>query len=869
MVMSMDLDRISTAKVAKSIFVRNVWRKTVCKGGFFLCPHDKIVLPLQKLSSSGRSGHFICKIKCFCNSNETARNYNCDVQCIYFPSNEIQRRPKGVFFMGHKLGQKPSRSFIWGVVLMLLIGLFVQFPQRTYATGGTFTQYTYNGSAGTRPYFVYTPASYTPGTTVPLVVMLHGCTQTPNDFAAGTGMNQLADTNNFIVVYPQQTSTYNQNQCWNWYDTAHQSRGSGEPAIIAGIVQAVEQNTSAWTVDTSRVYVAGMSAGAAMADIMGATYPDIFAAVGVHSGLEYKSATNQTDAYTAMRQGGPNPSTQGQAAYNAMGSYARMVPTVDFQGTSDYTVYPVNGDQVIQQYMQTDALASKNSYTATFNSPSSTTSGQVAGSQGRSYTVSKWNDNNGNEVEEYWKITGMGHAWSGGSSSGSYTDPNGPNASQAIYDFFMAHPMGPTVAASPAGGTYNNSVSVTLTANPSNASIYYTTNGSTPTTASTKYTGAITISQSTTLKFFAVDSGGHTSAIQTQTYTVNTPGPVITASPTGNTYGGAVTVSLSSNVGGSTIYYTTDGSTPTKSSAKYTAPLALSSTTTLKYFGVDSSNDSGAVQTQTYTITAFQLSASPAGGTYSGAQSVSLSMNVPGTVYYTTDGTTPTTASTAYTGPISVKTSQTLKYIGVDLAGNSSAVQTQTYTITAPPQTYTLTLSSIAAEDGYAYQYSTDGQPNSMISYLEVGSSSLNHGEMGFLSFDTSQLPAGATVVNASLTLYRYDSTIYNNDLGPITADISPVGGFSGNYALQQADTTATAALTNIGDFDAVPTAQYQAISDSLAQGALGYLNKTGHTQFRIHFQKQTNNDYMLDVMRFFTGDSAGAYVPKLTINYQ
>ncbi len=753
------------------------------------------------------------------------------------------------------------------LVMAMVVAVFVPSHTVAFASAGTFQQYTYNGSAGSRPYFVYTPANYTPGTAVPLIVMLHGCTQTPTDFAAGTQMNALADQDHFIVVYPQQTSTYNSQQCWNWFLPADQARGSGEPAIIAGITQAVEQNTSAWTIDTSHVYVAGMSAGAAMAVIMGASYPDISAAIAVHSGLEYQAATSQSAATTALSQGGPDPVQQGQAAYNAMGSVARVVPTIVFHGTSDYTVYPLNGDQVVQQWMQTDHLASNTTYNASFNSPSSTTSGQVTG--GRAYTTTKWNDNQGNEVEEYWKVTGMGHAWSGGSTSGSFTDPNGPNASSAIYSFFMNHPLGPSVSASPSGGTYNGSVQVTLTASPTSATIYYTTDGTTPTTSSPKYSAPLTLSQTTTLQFFAVDTSGRKSAVQAQTYTINNPGPVITAAPAGSTFGGPVTVSLSSNETNTMIYYTTDGTTPTTSSPTYSSPIRLTQTSTLKYFGVDSSNLKSAAQTQTYTITAFQLTAAPAGGTYSGPQSVSLSMNVAGTIYYTTDGSTPTTASTSYSGPIKVSSSETLKFIGVDQAGNSSAVQTQTYTITAPPPISTLTLTSLPSEDGYVYQYNTDGQPNSTNPYLEAGSSSLNHGEVAIVSFDTSKIPAGATIVSATLTLYRYDNFTFADDLGPITADICPMGGFNGNYALEQADYGAVAAQVNIGNFNAVPTAQNQAITDAVAQSALPSINVTGHTQFRIHFQKVTNNDYMLDVLHFYSGDSAGAYVPVLTIKYQ
>ena len=333
-------------------------------------------------------------------------------------------------------------ALLWGLAVLAASLCFLPFCARTaHASSGSWKMFTYSSSQGSRNYYVYTPANYQPGTSVPLIVMLHGCTQTPTDFAAGTQMNALADQQQFIVVYPQQTSTYNALSCWNWFQPADQARGSGEPAIIAGIVQTVEQNTSQWTVDPNRVYVAGMSAGAAMAVIMAATYPDIFAAMGSESGLEYQAATSETAATTAQMQGGPDPTQQGQAAYNAMGSAARVVPTIVFQGESDFTVYPINGDQIVQQWMETDHLASGGSYNASFSSPSTTTNGQVPGSGGHSYTVQTWNDNSGTEIEEYWKINGMGHAWSGGSSSGSYTDPNGPSATNAMYTFFMNHPM--------------------------------------------------------------------------------------------------------------------------------------------------------------------------------------------------------------------------------------------------------------------------------------------------------------------------------------------------------------------------------------------------------------------------------------------
>jgi len=316
------------------------------------------------------------------------------------------------------------------------------------AAQGRWEKYTYQGEAGSRDYFVYTPANYQIGSAVPLLVMLHGCTEGPEDFASITHMNQLADQQQFIVVYPRQASGDNPEACWDWFESAQQSRGSGEPALLAGITQTVKQNTAQWTIDPSRVYVAGLSAGAAMAVILGATYPDIFAAIGVHSGLEYAAATSQQEAFLAMFLGGPDPMQQGQLAYHAMGSGARVVPTIVFHGTDDHIVQPLNGDQVIRQWMTTDRLASQGAYTADFGKPSSVIAGQVPG--GRSYTVFPWDDPHGNVVQVYWKVDGMDHAWSGGSAGKPFSDPRGPNAILAMYQFFLAHPMSrPGVSAVP------------------------------------------------------------------------------------------------------------------------------------------------------------------------------------------------------------------------------------------------------------------------------------------------------------------------------------------------------------------------------------------------------------------------------------
>lgn len=300
-------------------------------------------------------------------------------------------------------------------------------------------QYESGESADGRPYIVYTPLHYQVGTVAPLVVMLHGCTQSVEDFATGTQMNQLAEQHGFIVVYPRQTPKENRNRCWNWFTSSHQMRGRGEPASIAGVVQALVEQTTRWTIDTNRIYVAGISAGASMAVILGATYPDVFAAIGVHSGIEYQAAKKLTDALTVMRRGGPDPALQGQIAHEAMGNFTRCVPTIVFHGTRDSTVSPINGDQTVQQWMRTNQLALNGMYQADFHNPNKMVEDQVPG--GRGYTVSTWTDTKGEEIQVYWKVQGLGHAWSGGSSRGSFTDPSGPDASLAMYQFFMDHPL--------------------------------------------------------------------------------------------------------------------------------------------------------------------------------------------------------------------------------------------------------------------------------------------------------------------------------------------------------------------------------------------------------------------------------------------
>ncbi|ACK52265.1 esterase, PHB depolymerase family [Methylocella silvestris BL2] len=278
------------------------------------------------------------------------------------------------------------------------------------ADGARFEERTYSNSAGSRTYKVFIPSGYA-GQALPVVMMLHGCTQNPDDFAAGTRMNDLAEKETFLVVYPRQPQSANMQKCWNWFKAEDQRREGGEPSLIAGIALAVVDEFSA---DPTRVYVAGLSAGGAAAAIMGATYPDLFAAVGVHSGLACGAAKDMPSAFAAMNGGGVTRARgDGPAA-----------PTIVFHGDSDRTVNLVNGDQVIAQARPQTTLAT------------AVTRGEAQG--GMAYTRTVHSNDAGQEVLEQWVLHGAGHAWSGGSASGSYTDPRGPDASREMLRFFLA-----------------------------------------------------------------------------------------------------------------------------------------------------------------------------------------------------------------------------------------------------------------------------------------------------------------------------------------------------------------------------------------------------------------------------------------------
>jgi poly(hydroxyalkanoate) depolymerase family esterase len=263
------------------------------------------------------------------------------------------------------------------------------------------------GAAG-RDYKLYLPpqAGAQP---LPLVVMLHGCTQDADDFAAGTRMNEVAREQGFYVLYPVQSQQANPQKCWNWFKHSHQKRERGEPAILAGMVRALMAQHG---IDPRRVYVAGLSAGGAMAAILGQTHPELFAAVGVHSGLAAGSATDLPSALQAMKQGAASvPRTAGS------------VPTIVFHGTGDHTVHPLNGEQV---------------FGAAVAGPVQAEPVQSPGSRRVTRKVSR--AASGESFAEHWVVDGAPHAWSGGSSAGSYTDMRGPDATAEMVRFFLEHP---------------------------------------------------------------------------------------------------------------------------------------------------------------------------------------------------------------------------------------------------------------------------------------------------------------------------------------------------------------------------------------------------------------------------------------------
>ncbi len=277
--------------------------------------------------------------------------------------------------------------------------------------GARFEARNYSCVAGARNYKLYVPA----GLARPqgLVLMLHGCRQDPDDFAAGATMNGVAEEAGFLVAWPEQSASANPQRCWNWFSPAHQKRGAGEPAILAGIAQSL---AAEFQLPPRQVFVAGLSAGGAMALVMARCYPEIFAAAGVHSGLPYRSAHNVVSALAAMRGEAPD----GGLAVAAPEPGQRRQRIIVFHGDNDHTVAPANAERIM-------AEAGGNEITL---------HPEVVG--GRNVRHGSLKDANGAPRLEIWRIAGAGHAWSGGSTEGSFADAAGPNAAAEMMRFFRA-----------------------------------------------------------------------------------------------------------------------------------------------------------------------------------------------------------------------------------------------------------------------------------------------------------------------------------------------------------------------------------------------------------------------------------------------
>lgn len=290
---------------------------------------------------------------------------------------------------------------------------------RTIQPGGRFVEGAFAAPAGARDYKLFIPSD--PIAPAPLVVMLHGCTQSPDDFAAGTGMNALAERAGIFVAYPAQSRSAHAQRCWNWYEPRDQGREAGEPAIIAGLTRAV---MAAHAIDPARVYIAGLSAGGAAAANIAHAYPDLYAALGVHSGLAAGCARDLGSALMAMQGGAPGLGTAARLGASTIGP---RIPTIVFHGEDDGTVSARNADQVLAQAGAAGLAGTSERFE----------------DRGHPFTRTRYADASGRVLVEDWRVHGAGHAWSGGHPEGSFTDADGPDASRAMLDFFAGHRLGP------------------------------------------------------------------------------------------------------------------------------------------------------------------------------------------------------------------------------------------------------------------------------------------------------------------------------------------------------------------------------------------------------------------------------------------
>jgi poly(hydroxyalkanoate) depolymerase family esterase len=316
------------------------------------------------------------------------------------------------------------------------------------AATGSFESYSYTNDFGTRTYKVYVPASYT-GAPAPLLVDLHGCGSNADEESRWSRFNELAETFGLLVAYPEQDPDANGGRCWNWFVAEHQARDAGEPSIIAGITREV---MSRWNIDASRVYLAGISAGGAMSDVMAVTYPDLYAAAMIYAGCEYKGGPTCLGSTGAL-----SGDQSGAESIAAMGSRARAIPAFVIQGDADPLVPPENAELIVGQFI---AIADTVDDGTNDGSVSRTPAATVTGSspEGVTYEVDQYRDAAGCLLVERWLVHGMGHMWSNTESNGSGRDaaltfPNGPDVSTPTLEFLLSHRQPETGTACTAAGT--------------------------------------------------------------------------------------------------------------------------------------------------------------------------------------------------------------------------------------------------------------------------------------------------------------------------------------------------------------------------------------------------------------------------------
>ncbi|MCL1989993.1 MAG: PHB depolymerase family esterase [Defluviitaleaceae bacterium] len=317
----------------------------------------------------------------------------------------------------------------FGITTLLLL---LNFSVSVNASG---TETVVNWGGG-RAYRLFVPSGYTPGDPLPLVVMLHGCAQTAVQFRDGTQMNQLAEQENFIVLYPEQSTSANMSRCWNWFEPDHQRRGSGEPQIIVDMVRQVQSN---FTINEDAVFVSGLSAGGGMTVTLGVLYPDVFTAIAPAAGLAYQAGTSMLNAFQAMSPGTPaiNPATAARNAFDQVPAHARrVIPALVIHGAADHTVRPAASEHIVTQM-----LAYNRFIDPTIQTTPTTTNGTT---NGLAYTLRTFTNGTGENIIQHYVITGLGHAWPGGNGSIAHTDSRGLNASLASWRFFQSHMGIPT-----------------------------------------------------------------------------------------------------------------------------------------------------------------------------------------------------------------------------------------------------------------------------------------------------------------------------------------------------------------------------------------------------------------------------------------